>query len=1422
MPETAVSITSQIDTQKLLAALRDAFSESELRDLCFELRLEYEDLPPGSKADKARELVQRCERERRLPELAEAILQARPHIPRHSLIRDGRTDQSPFKGLLAFQEEDEAIFYGRETLTTDLLHRLLPSVVWARQLDSSLSGKTNVLPTASPLSTTFLALVGASGSGKSSVVRAGLIPALRRQTDWPIHLLTPTAHPLESLAVTLTRESESVTAVTTLIDDMRRDPRSLHLYVRKLLGDLPNRPTLLLVIDQFEELFTLCKDEAEKRAFVENLVTAVNPDTAGPTIVTLTLRADFYSHCLQFASLHALLEQQQKIVPAMTAVELRTAIEQPAARAGLVFEEGLVDLLLRDVGDEPGNLPLLSHVLLETWQRREGDRLTLAGYTAAGGVHGAIAKTAESTYRRLLPEQQAIARNIFLRLTELGEGVQDTRRRAGLDELLPRTAAAAEVETVLKLLADARLVTTNLQQIPSRSAAVSAAALPPSASEDADSAGMDSAGVGAYAEVSHEALIREWPTLRRWLDDDREGLRIHRQLTEDAAEWERTARDVNYLYRGGRLAQAREWAATPDANLNELEQAFLDAGLAQQQDELAAAKAAAAREAEAARKLRQRAVFLRGALVMAAVLAIVSFLLFGQSSRNANQAQAESTRAFENLAQANIQSTRAFNNEGTAVAEAATAEAAKALAIANEETAQAQATRADENFATAVYNEQLAATREAEANDQRQKALVQSLAALSAMTYERDKNPELALLLGIEAAQLNESSQAGANSLVDNSLRSIMQEYAYHPIVLVGHEDTVYSVAFTPDGQTLASGSADGTIRLWNIDNPTNEPVVIAGQESGVYSLAFSPDGRSLASGSANGTIQLWDMDNLSVSPVSLAGHAGSVYSVSFAPHGQTLASGSEDGTIRLWDMGNHRAEPLVIDGDEGEIWSVIFSPDGQTLASSGFSYAISLWDVNHLIAEPIVLTGHEFWISELAFSPDGQMVASGSIDRTIRLWDMYDPSAMPTVLTVDKQVESIVFAPDGQTLASSSEDGTIQLWNRNNLAAEPAVLAGHEAGVYSLAYSPNGQLLASGSADNTIRLWTINNTGAEPVVLNGHQGPVESVLFVPDHQILASGGENGAILLWDLNNMATEPGVLDGHEGSILSMAYSPNEQMLASSSYGTIRLWDMSHSAVEPIILSGQEGYVWSVSFAPDGQILASGGEDGTIRLWDISRLGIEPSVLTGHESIVSEVVFSPNGQTLASASYDGTIRLWEVDNLTTEPIVLTGHQGSVYSISFSPNGQALASAGADGTIRFWDMGDLATTPVVLSKIGEWWINSVAFSPDGQVLASGSYDGIIWLWSVDNPTAGPAILNGHEHSVNSVAFSPDGQMLASSSYDETIRLWPTLDALVKLGCQQVGRNLNWEEWQRYLPGEPYRQTCSNLPRHPSVPPDA
>jgi len=421
--------------------------------------------------------------------------------------------EPPFKGLQYFDVEDASLFFGRKNLTKSLLENIQAN--------------------------RFLAVVGASGSGKSSVVRAGVVASLKDQPGWHIHIVTPTSAPLETLALALTSDSESVSAAKTLREDMRSDPESLHLYARRLMAD-DSKARMLLVVDQFEELFTLCKDQAEREAYVNNLMTAVSEEKQGPLTVILTVRADFYHHCMQYQSLRDALEKYQKNIGAMNDDELREAITGPAEQGGWEFEPGLVDLMLRDVSDEPGALPLLSHALLATWARRRARMLTLAGYSEAGGVHGAIAKTAEDTYRMLTSAQQQTARSIFLRLTELGEGTQDTRRRVNLREL---EQGSSTVDAVLKVLADARLVTT----------------------------GKDS------VEVAHEALIREWPTLRLWLDEDRETLRIHRHLTETAQGWELNQRDVGDLYRGTRLTQALDWAKAHTGEMSPLEREYIHA-----------------------------------------------------------------------------------------------------------------------------------------------------------------------------------------------------------------------------------------------------------------------------------------------------------------------------------------------------------------------------------------------------------------------------------------------------------------------------------------------------------------------------------------------------------------------------------------------------------------------------------------------------------------------------------------------------------------------------------------------------------------------------------------------------------------------------------------------------------------------------
>lgn len=478
----------------------------------------------------------------------------------------------PFQGLQYFDEKDADRFFGREVVVAKIVGRLT--------------------------TTRFLTVIGASGSGKSSVVRAGVIPALRRgerladgslpPTDsgqWDIRILTPTAHPLDALAASLTHDSESVSATTTLRADLANDANSLGLVARRILAK-NYKKHLLLVIDQFEEVFTQCRQEDDRRIFIENLLQAVDSNHSQPITVLLTLRADFYTQLAFQDKLRELVSQNQEFIGAMTRDELTRAILQPAALRNWKVQEGLVEVILDDLGSEPGALPLLSHALLETWKRRRGRVLTVSGYTAAGGVRGAIAQTAETVFRqRLSTEQQPIARMIFIKLAEMGEDSLDTRRRAAFSELITRATDTSTIDAVLSILTDARLVTT----------------------------GTLEPGDTRVVEVAHEALIREWPTLRDWLNQNRQGLILHRQLTEDANDWLKLGRDSGALYRGMRLKQTLEWVKSNGDLISLAEQEFLDAS-----------QKTARKEAGQSTKLI-RARWIQAALAIIVVIVILGF-----------------------------------------------------------------------------------------------------------------------------------------------------------------------------------------------------------------------------------------------------------------------------------------------------------------------------------------------------------------------------------------------------------------------------------------------------------------------------------------------------------------------------------------------------------------------------------------------------------------------------------------------------------------------------------------------------------------------------------------------------------------------------------------------------------------------------
>jgi WD40 repeat protein/DNA-binding SARP family transcriptional activator/energy-coupling factor transporter ATP-binding protein EcfA2 len=1161
----------------------------------------------------------------------------------YEAIRDGRLEKvspllkreppapgdPPFKGLQHFDETDADLFFGREALVSHLVGQ-----IHSRE-------KTKEAQ--------FLAVIGASGSGKSSLVRAGLIPAMKREGISRIAVITPAEHPLESLS-----------------------PGS------KIIS--PSKGRALLFVDQFEELFTLCQNENERKTFIRDLLRIAQE---GFTTVIIALRADFYAACAPYENLRKILSRKQEYIGPMNADELRRAIEEPARVNGWVLEPGLTDLLLHDIGadaersPEPGALPLLSHALLETWHRRSGRMLTLAGYAESGRIHQAIAQTAETVFARLSPEEQVIARNIFLRLTELGEGAQETRRRVQLSELIspePDSLISRSTETVLKMLSDARLVTTT----------------------------------EATAEVAHEALIREWNRLHEWLTENREGLRLHRHITESAREWEKRGRDEELIYRGTRLAQALEWADSHSQDMNLLEREFLETSKSiterehaeremQRERALDAARKLAESERQraegqtrSARQLRQRAYYLTGILLLALALAVAAFLQRNSANRQAHLAAARE------LALASINN---LDND---------AELSILLAL--------QAVTESERADVPIPYEVQDALHRAIQNSRIHYTLNGHRGNVVGVAY----SPDGKLLV-----------TAGSDSTAKVWEAATGKEL----ITLRGHTQVINDLAFPPEGKVLATASDDKTVKIWDIGSG-QELRVLDFNDGVPWSVSYSADGAILAT-AGDTIVKVWNA-NTGELIRTLEGQHGPV---AFSPVGRQLATSSEDGRTTVWNVETWEKSlslPHVAN-------ALVFSPDGARLATAMSD--LKVWDVAS--GEGLVsATGFTAIVRGIEFSPDGSRIATGSQDGTAIIWDSETGKRLFALAGHSGAINDVSFSPAcvappdhpfewcGIWLATASRDGTAKVWDVSpGGSRDVATLPGFEGGFLEETRLFTASFISP--IEVNIQAWDLESDGKSKrisSVISSHEAPIIAGNISPDETRLVTVDLGNTVKVWSAGTGEEMSAFAVNHTEVVTGVAFSADGTRIATSSDdGTAKVWDAA-SGRELLNLSSHTGPIFAFAFNTDGARIATAGADGTAKVWDATT-GQELLTLTGHTLPIYVISFSPDGKRIATGGMDQTAKIWDASsgkNLLT----LSGHTASVLDVAFNPDGSLLLTGSHDATARIWDIsGGASSGKELLTLTGhDGWIDYVSFSPDGKLLATGSFqDGTVRIYMLD-----------------------------------------------------------------------------------------
>lgn len=1196
-------------------------------------------------------LAQDGELDRALPAAADPVLPS---------------DVCPYKGLARFETADAGFYFGRERLVSEAVGDLVDS--------------------------RFLALVGSSGSGKSSLLRAGIMHALEAgaipgSEGWATTVVRPGDHPADAWALALRTVGEG---------------------------------SAVIALDQFEEIFTACADETERTRFLDALASAVL-EPEGRIRVVIAMRADFYGPCGRYRALASLLASNQILVGAMDGPELRRAIELPAERAGLEVQDALADALVADTLDQPGALPLLSTALLELWMRRSDRTLRLEDHRLAGGVEGAVARLAEEAFGRLDADEQAAAKRILLRLAGAGDGAEVVRRRAPLPEFdLERDAGASRA---LAVLTDARLVTVSEGSV----------------------------------EVSHEALLREWPRLRGWLEDDAEGRRLHRHLTGAAQTWDEGGRDAGDLYRGARLTATADLSEQHGADLNELERQFLRSS-----------RAASEGEDARARRANRR---LRVLLVGVAALLVVSLVV-----GNLALAQRDEARRALATTDAGRLASRSLVEEDPVLA----------LILARE----------------AVHLNDSAETRSALF------AALERGPSIASRTYA----PGDASRIGDETQWIAVTPDGRTLAIGDSGDRvEFFDASTRAPTWSIEVDEGTDRAAFSPDGQTLAIATASNRVIAIDVAAHSVRADVPAGGT--VDALAFSPDGATLLTAeNVEGRESLVPRHPTTLQPSAATVDAGRVedagsippfspFSIAFASDGSlvTTSSSSSETVLRDADLRPVRRFPLGGDG-------VAVGPDGSVAAILANSDDIWEGDVAFLSLRTgdvrVGSHGHSgqgnthFEATGAAFTPDGRSVVTVGNDSRLLVWDVGSASVTERLGgTGDLPLRGPALSTDGATAFTTDRTRDIVAWDlsgRQALGTHFIAGSGNPRWPW-FAMSADGRLIAvistppTGSdappdalpMSGTIRI--LGTTRFDVVgQVHIHDGLPEALAFSPDSSTLAvstwnSRRDTGSVRTWDVAS-GTQSGARFEGVGTgetVLALRYSPGGRELVGAGYsvgagGRVYTWSAATGSLqgEPIETKRE---VNDIIFTPDGsRLVASIGysDGGEVAILDAASGGLISTKRADDAAVYASDV-SSDGRTLITAGQTSGIRFWDLGTMAPQGPPLTGLTNTADTVDLSPDGRLVLATDEGGHAIVWDVATGSIVGDPLPGPGPTEALAAAFTPDGQRAIVISTSGAGWSWEIEPST------------------------------------WPAR------ACEIAGRSLTPQEWARFVPDRAYHATC-------------